>query len=162
MNEQVRCPSVRVIGHDGEVLGVMPPREALQKARDYGLDLVEVSPTANPPVCKFLDFGKYSYELQKKKKEAKKKQIVVHLKEVKIRPGIGEHDYQTKMRHAREFIEGHDKVKFTLRFRGREITHKELADALFARVIEDLKDIAKPEMFPRMEGRQMIMVLGPI
>lgn len=144
------------------MLGVMTPREAITKAQAAGYDLVEVSPTANPPVCKFLDFGKYLYELQKKKKEAKKKQIVVHLKEVKVRPGIGEHDYQTKLRHAREFIQGHDKVKFSLRFRGREITHKELADTLFQRILADMQDIAKPEMHPRMEGRQMIMVLGPV
>ncbi len=152
---------MRVVEDDGNMLGVMPTREALDKAKLAGLDLVEISPNADPPVCKILDYGKYRYELQKKKKEAKKKQVVTSLKELKMRPNIGEHDYQTKLKNAKRFLEQHDKVKFTLRFRGREITHKELADELFQRIIEDMEGSGKVEMAPKMEGRQLVMVIAP-
>ena len=144
------------------MLGVLSLEDALAKARSAGLDLVEVSPTADPPVCKILDYGKFKFQSQKKKKEARKKQKVVHIKELKIRPNIGEHDYQTKLNHARKFIEKEDKVKVTLRFRGREITHKDVAEELFHRFVADMEDIAKPEVPPKMEGKQMVMVMAPL
>jgi len=139
----------------------MPTREALWRAREAGLDLVEISPNANPPVCKILDFGKYKYEQQKKKNEAKKKQKVVEIKEIKIRPNIDDHDYDVKMRQARSFIGDGDKVKVTLRFRGRELAHVDLGMKVLERVKGELDEIAKVEQMPRMENRQMIMVLTP-
>lgn len=144
------------------MLGVFSVNEALAKASQYNLDLVEISPQADPPVCKIMDYGKFRYEAQKKQKEAKKNQKVIQTKEVKIRVNIAEHDYQVKLRHAREFIEDKNKVKFSLRFRGREITHNDLARNLFNRYYEDMKDIAKIEQEAKMEGRQMIMVLTAI
>jgi translation initiation factor IF-3 len=143
------------------MIGVMPTREALWRAREAGLDLVEISPNANPPVCKILDFGKYKYEQQKKKNEAKKKQKVVEIKEIKIRPNIDDHDYDVKMRQARSFIGDGDKVKVTLRFRGRELAHVDLGMKVLERVKGELDEIAKVEQMPRMENRQMIMVLTP-
>jgi translation initiation factor IF-3 len=152
---------VRLVGADGEMLGVVNLDEALRAAEDVGLDLVEVSPGAEPPVCKILDYGKYKYELQKKANEARKKQKTVDVKEVKIRPGIEKHDYDVKMRNARRFLEGGDKVKVTMRFRGREMAHQNLGMDVLNRMREELAEISKIELFPRLEGRQMIMVLAP-
>lgn len=143
------------------MIGVLPTREALWRAREVGLDLVEISPNADPPVCKILDFGKYKYEQQKKKNEAKKKQKVVEIKEIKIRPNIDDHDYDVKMRQAKSFIGEGDKVKVTLRFRGRELAHVDLGMRVLERVKGELDEIAKVEQMPRMENRQMIMVLTP-
>ena len=140
---------------------MLPTREALWRAREVGLDLVEISPNADPPVCKILDFGKYKYEQQKKKNEAKKKQKVVEIKEIKIRPNIDDHDYDVKMRQAKSFIGEGDKVKVTLRFRGRELAHVDLGMRVLERVKGELDEIAKVEQMPRMENRQMIMVLTP-
>jgi translation initiation factor IF-3 len=143
------------------MIGVLPTREALWRAREAGLDLVEISPNADPPVCKILDFGKYKYEQQKKKNEARKKQKVVEIKEIKIRPNIDDHDYDVKMRQAKNFIGEGDKVKVTLRFRGRELAHVDLGMKVLERVKGELDEIAKVEQMPRMENRQMIMVLAP-
>ena len=143
------------------MIGVLPTREALWRAREVGLDLVEISPNADPPVCKILDFGKFKYEQQKKKNEARKKQKVVEIKEIKIRPNIDDHDYDVKMRQAKSFIGEGDKVKVTLRFRGRELAHVDLGMKVLERVKGELDEIAKVEQMPRMENRQMIMVLTP-
>ena len=143
------------------MVGVVPVREALQMAEEAGLDLVEISPNADPPVCKILDFGKYKYAAQKKRAEARKKQKVIEIKEIKMRPGIDDHDYDVKMRAARRFLEEGDKVKVTLRFRGREMVHQELGAKVLDRVREELDALAKVEQFPRLEGRQMVMVVAP-
>lgn len=143
------------------MIGVLPTRDALWRAREAGLDLVEISPNADPPVCKILDFGKFKYEQQKKKNEARKKQKVVEIKEIKIRPNIDDHDYDVKMRQAKSFIGEGDKVKVTLRFRGRELAHVDLGMRVLERVKGELDEIAKVEQMPRMENRQMIMVLAP-
>lgn len=143
------------------MLGVMSVGQGIAVAEEAGLDLVEVSPTAKPPVCKVLDFGKYKYEQQKKASEARKKQKTVDVKEVKMRPNIEEHDYGVKLRNAQRFIKAENKVKVTLRFRGREMAHKDIAAALLKRFVDDLSDIAKVDLAPKMEGRQMIMVLSP-
>lgn len=150
-----------MIGDDGEMIGVVSVDEGIRMATDAGLDLVEVSPNAKPPVCKILDYGKYKYEQQKKANEARKKQKTVDVKEVKIRPGIEEHDYSVKMRNARKFLSGGDKVKVTMRFRGREMAHQQLGMDLLKRMKEELSDISKTELEPKLEGRQMIMVLAP-
>lgn len=142
------------------MLGVFPTHTAIEKAEEAGLDLVEVSPNADPPVCKILDYGKYKYELQKKAAEARKKQKVIEVKEVKIRPGIEEHDYQVKMRNARRFLENGDKVKVTMRFRGREMAHQEIGLDLLKRMQDELADVSKVDLQPKLEGRQMIMVLS--
>ena len=143
------------------MVGVVPVREALLMAEDAGLDLVEISPNASPPVCKILDFGKFKYELQKKENEARKKQKVIEVKEIKLRPGIDEHDYQVKMRSVHRFLEEGDKVKVTMRFRGREMVHQELGMKVLDRVRAELDAMAKVEQWPRLEGRQMIMVMAP-
>jgi translation initiation factor IF-3 len=143
------------------MVGVVPIREALLMAEDAGLDLVEISPNASPPVCKILDFGKFKYELQKKENEARKKQKVIEVKEIKLRPGIDEHDYQVKMRSVHRFLEEGDKVKVTMRFRGREMVHQELGMKVLDRVRAELDALAKVEQMPRLEGRQMIMVMAP-
>ena len=143
------------------MLGVLSLHEALAQAEQYGLDLVEVSPNADPPVCKILDFGKFKYEIQKKKNEAKKKQKVIEVKEIKMRPNIDDHDYQTKMRAVNRFLEDGDKVKLTMRFRGREMAHQEIGLDVLKRVQDDLGDLAKVESHPRLEGRQMVMVVAP-
>lgn len=143
------------------MLGILPTREALAKAESYGLDLVEVAPTADPPVCKILDYGKFKYEDQKRKAEARKKQKTIDIKEIKMRPGIDDHDYDVKMRAMRRFIDEGDKVKITLRFRGRELAHQELGYKVLERVRGDLDELAKVEQHPKMEGRQMIMVVAP-
>ena len=161
INESIRAEQIRVVGADGEMKGVMTVREALRLAEEAGLDLVEISPNAEPPVCKILDSGKYKYELQKKAAEARKKQKVIDIKEIKIRPGIEEHDYQVKLRNARRFLEEGDKVKVTMRFRGREMAHLEIGMTLLGRLKQDLADLGKPELEPRMEGRQALMVITP-
>lgn len=160
-NEFIQSPKVRVIDENGENLGVMYTREAMEAAREIGLDLVEVSPNADPPVAKYLDVGKYKYEAQKKANLARKSQHTQEIKEIKMRPNIDDHDYQTKMKKIFEFIEEGDKVKVTLRFRGRELAHGQLGMALLQRVQVDTAEIAKVEAYPRMEGRQMLMVISP-
>ncbi|MCD8498236.1 MAG: translation initiation factor IF-3 [Alphaproteobacteria bacterium] len=161
VNDQIRAQEVRLVGADGEMIGVVPVKEALTMAEEAGLDLVEVSPGAEPPVCKILDYGKYKYEQQKKANEARKKQKTVDVKEVKLRPGIEEHDYQVKLRNARRFLEDGDKVKVTLRFRGREMAHQEIGLGVLNRMKEDLGELAKVDMEAKMEGRQAVMVLSP-
>ncbi len=160
-NEFIQSEKVRVIDEEGENLGVMYTREAIAQAAEVGLDLVEVSPNADPPVCKFLDVGKYKYEAQKKANLARKSQKTQEIKEIKMRPNIDDHDYMTKMKKIVEFIGEGDKVKVTLRFRGRELSHQQLGMALLRRVAEDMVETAKVEAYPRMEGRQMLMVLAP-
>ena len=160
-NEFITVPKVRVIDDEGENLGVMFTQEAIERAYEIGLDLVEVSPTADPPVCKFLDIGKYKYEAQKKANIARKTQKTQELKEIKMRPNIDDHDYDTKMKAIHKFIGEGDKVKVTLRFRGRELSHGQLGMNLLKRVQEDTAEDAKVESYPRMEGRQMLMVLSP-
>jgi translation initiation factor IF-3 len=157
----IQVPKVRVIDDEGENLGVMYTREAIEQANDKGLNLVEVSPNADPPVCKFLDVGKYRYEAQKKANLARKSQKTQDIKEVKMRPNIDTHDYDVKMRNVTKFIEHGDKVKITLRFRGREMAHQHLGMELLKRVQDDIAEVAKVEAFPRLEGRQMLMVLAP-
>lgn len=153
---------MRLIAHDGSNLGVVDRETALRKADEAGYDLVEISPGASPPVCKILDLGKYKYELQKKENEAKKKQKVIEVKELKVRPAIGTHDYDVKMRSLKRFIEEEgDKVKVTLRYRGREMVHQELGQQLLERIKVDAGEYAKVEQEPRMEGRQVVMVLAP-
>jgi translation initiation factor IF-3 len=152
---------VRCIDPDGEQLGVLDTVEAIQKAESFGLDLVEVQPNAEPPVCKILNYGKYKYEAQKRANEARKKQKIIEVKEIKLRPNIDEHDYQVKMRSVQKFLNGGDKVKVTLRFRGREMAHQDLGANVLTRVREETDDFAKVEAMPKMEGRQMIMVLAP-
>ena len=161
VNGAIRAPQVRCIDPDGEQLGVLDTREAISKAEDFGLDLVEVQPNVDPPVCKILDYGKYKYEAQKRANEARKKQKIIEVKEIKLRPNIDEHDYQVKMRNVVKFLNGGDKVKVTLRFRGREMAHQELGANVLTRVREETEEIAKIEATPKMEGRQMIMVLAP-
>ncbi|MBB3990553.1 translation initiation factor IF-3 [Croceicoccus naphthovorans] len=160
-NEFIQADKVRVIDDEGENLGVLYTREAIERAADAGLDLVEVSPNADPPVCKFLDVGKFRYEAQKKANLARKTQKTQELKEIKMRPNIDDHDYDVKMRNVVKFLDNGDKVKCTLRFRGREMAHQELGIELLNRVRADVDEIAKVEAFPRLEGRQMVMVLAP-
>jgi translation initiation factor IF-3 len=160
-NEWIQSPKVRVIDHEGENLGVMYTREAMAQAQELGLDLVEVSPNADPPVAKFLDVGKYKYEAQKKANQARKSQKTQEIKEIKMRPNIDDHDYDTKMKKVVEFIEEGDKVKVTMRFRGREMAHGQIGMAVLKRVADETQEIAKVEAYPRMEGRQMLMVLSP-
>jgi len=156
LNDEVRC-----ISPEGEQLGVMKTADAIAQADAQGLDLVEVSPNTDPPVCKILDYGKFKYEAQKKKNEAKKKQRIIEVKEIKLRPNIDEHDYQVKMRNVQKFLDEGDKVKVTMRFRGREMAHQELGVNVLNRVRDDTEDVAKIEAFPKLEGRQMIMVIAP-
>ena len=160
-NEMINVPKVRVIDENGENLGVMYTKEAIDQAASVGLDLVEVSPTADPPVCKYLDVGKFRYEAQKKANIARKSQKTQEIKEIKMRPNIDDHDYDTKMKKIHEFIDEGDKVKVTLRFRGRELAHQQLGMNLLKRVQDDTVEDAKVEAWPRMEGRQMLMVLSP-
>jgi translation initiation factor IF-3 len=161
VNEEIRVPQVRLIDQDGEMQGVMSARDALLRAYAVGLDLLEISPNADPPVCKILDFGKFKYEQQKKKNEAKKKQRVIEIKEVKVRPNIDENDYQVKLRSMKSFIDEGDKVKVTLRFRGREMAHQDIGVKVLERIRADLEAATKVEQMPRMEMRQMVMVLSP-
>ncbi len=161
INTQITVPTVRLVKEDGTMVGVTSLREALSMAADAGLDLIEVSPNAEPPVCKILDAGKFKYEEQKKKNVARKKQKVIDVKEIKLRPGIDEHDYDVKMRSVARFIEEGDKVKVTMRFRGREMVHQELGVQVLERVRLQFDSVAKVEQFPRLEGRQMVMVMAP-
>jgi translation initiation factor IF-3 len=161
VNHRIRVPEVRVVLDDGTMLGVLPTNEALRKAHELGLDLVEINPKSVPPVCKILDFGKYKYEEKKRASEAKRKQTVVELKEIKLRPKTDEHDLLVKLRAARRFIEGGNKVKFTVRFRGREITHPERAKMQLDQILEQILDIANMEQRPQMEGRTMSLIISP-
>jgi translation initiation factor IF-3 len=161
VNEEIRTREVQLIDQAGTNLGVVSIQDALAKASEVGLDLVEISPNASPPVCKLLDYGKYKFQAQKKAAEARKKQKVVEVKEIKLRPMIDDHDYDVKMRSMKRFFEEGDKVKVTLRFRGREMAHQELGTQLLDRVKSDLAPLAKVEMDARFEGRQMIMILAP-
>jgi len=161
VNEDIRVPQVRLIDEEGEMQGVMTARDAIQRAYSVGLDLLEISPNADPPVVKILDYGKFKYEQQKKKNEAKKKQKVIEIKEIKVRPNIDENDYQVKMRAMKSFIEEGDKVKVTLRFRGREMAHQDIGIKVLERIRAELEVTTKVEQMPRMENRQMIMVLSP-
>ena len=160
-NTMIQSDKVRVIDEDGENLGVMYTREAIEQAAAAGLDLVEVSPNADPPVCKFLDVGKFRYEAQKKANLQRKTQKTQDIKEIKMRPNIDDHDYDVKMRNVNKFLDEGDKVKVTLRFRGREMSHQQLGMQLLRRVQDDVVEVAKVEAFPRLEGRQMVMVLAP-
>ncbi len=161
VNDQIEAGKIRLVDATGEMVGVVNLHDGLQRAWEAGLDLVEVSPGADPPVCKLLDIGKYKYELQKKANEARTKQKVIEIKEVKFRPGIDDHDYEVKRKAMVLFLEDGDKVKITLRFRGREMVHQELGVALLDRVKSDLAELAKVEAHPRLEGRQMTMVIAP-
>ena len=161
-NERIRALDVQTIGSDGNNLGTMPLNKAIELAKKEGLDLIEISPNANPPVCKIMDMGKYKYDLQKKANQAKKKQKTVSLKEIKLRPGTEAHDYNFKIKNAKKFITKGDKVKFTVKFKGREMQHTELGKNLMDRIIEETKDIAKIESKPKFEGRQMVMIIQPI
>ena len=160
-NQMIAVDKVRVIDENGENIGVMYTNEAIEQAASVGLDLVEVSPNADPPVCKFLDVGKFRYEAQKKANLARKTQKTQEIKEIKMRPNIDDHDYDTKMRSVTKFIGEGDKVKVTLRFRGREMAHQQLGMDLLRRVQDDIAEVAKVEAWPRMEGRQMLMVVAP-
>ena len=160
-NEFIQSPKVRVIDDQGENLGVMYTREAMEQAAELGLDLVEVSPNADPPVAKFLDVGRFKYEAQKKANQARKSQRTQEIKEIKMRPNIDDHDYDTKMKKVVDFLEEGDKVKVTLRFRGREMSHQQLGMDLLKRVQDQVVEQAKVEAYPRLEGRQMLMVLAP-
>ena len=162
VNENIRSPEIRLIGADGENAGVVTPARAMEMAEEAGLDLVEISPNANPPVCKIMDFGKFKYETQKREAEARKKQKIIEIKEVKFRPNTDTNDYDVKMRNVFKFLENGDKVKITLRFRGREMAHQNLGRELLERVAEDTKETGRVENFPKMEGRQMVMLIGPL
>jgi translation initiation factor IF-3 len=161
INDQIDVSEVRLIDDAGEMLGVMALRDAIERAADLGLDLVEVSPTAQPPVCKILDYGKFKYEAQKKANAARKRQRVIEVKEIKMRPGIDSNDYNIKMRKIFAFLDEGDKVKVTMRFRGRELAHQDIAMGVLTRVRDQVGELAKIEQFPRMEGRQMVMVMAP-
>lgn len=161
INHRIRVPEVRVVGPDGSNLGVLPTDEALRRAQEGGYDLVEVNPKASPPVCKILDFGKFKYEEKKKAREAKKKQAVVEVKEIKLRPKTDDHDLMVKVRAARKFLEAGNKVKFTCRFRGREITHPEVAYQQFNEILSKLEDLTNLEQRPTMEGRAMATIVSP-
>jgi len=162
INDRIRSSEIRLIGAEGENVGVVTPERAMVMAEEAGLDLVEISPNANPPVCKIMDYGKFKYETQKKEAEARKKQKTIEIKEIKFRPNTDNHDYGVKMKNVFKFLENGDKVKITLRFRGREMAHQELGRQLLERVAEDTKEHGKVENFPKMEGRQMVMLIGPM
>lgn len=161
INEEIRAREVRVITADGEQLGIMSGRAAQQLAVERHLDLVEIAPTAKPPVCKIMDYGKFRYEQQKREKEARKKQKTFDIKEVKLRPGIEDHDFNVKYKNAVRFLEDGDKVKVTIMFRGRELSHPELGEVLLNKMAEQLKDIAIVERVPKLEGKNMIMIVAP-
>lgn len=161
INEDIRAREVRVVGPEGEQIGIRPIREALQMAAEANLDLVNVAPTAKPPVCRIMDYGKYRYEMQKKEKEARKNQKVVDVKEVWFRANIDEHDFQTKLRNVLKFLKDGDKVKCSVRFKGREITHSSIGLKLLDRVAKEVQDLCSIERAPKLEGRSMIMILSP-
>lgn len=162
VNEKISSPKIRLIDENGEMIGVLSQKDALERAYKAGLDLVEVSPNADPPVCKILDYGKYKFEEQKKRAEIRKKQKVIEVKEVQLRPGIDKHDFEIKMRSARKFIEEGDKLKITLRFRGRELSHQQLGVDVLNNVKAALEDVAKVEHHPKLEGKRMVMIMGPL
>ncbi|TBN50136.1 translation initiation factor IF-3 [Paracoccus sediminis] len=161
VNERIRVSEIRLIGADGENVGVVPPSVGMQMAQDAGLDLVEISPNATPPVCKVMDLGKFKYEQQKREAEARKKQKIIEIKEIKFRPGTDIHDYDVKMRSVMKFLGEGDKVKVTLRFRGREMAHQDLGLDLLNRVRDDVGEAGKIESMPKLEGRQMVMMIAP-
>ncbi|HCI47460.1 MAG TPA: translation initiation factor IF-3 [Rhodospirillaceae bacterium] len=161
VNDMIDNAKVRLVDADGEMVGVVDIEEAMRRADEAGMDLVEIAAQADPPVCKVLDYGKFRYEQQKRQNEARKKQKITDVKEIKVRPNIDDHDYEVKMRNARRFIDSGDKVKVTLRFRGREMAHQDLGIQVLERIRDDLEEIAKVEQMPKMEGRQAIMVLQP-
>ena len=161
-NERIRSPQVQVISSDGKNLGTLSTREAIDIAKQEGLDLIEISPNANPPVCKIIDVGKYKYDLQKKANKAKKKQKKIELKEIKLRPVTETHDYKFKIKNAQKFISKGDKVKFTIRFKGRELQHSHLGNELMNKIKEDMQAIGKVELHPKFDGKQMIMVIQPL
>ncbi len=161
-NNRIFSPEVQVIASDGENLGILNTTEAIAKAKNQGLDLIEIAPNANPPVCKIMDMGKYKYDAQKKANLAKKKQKIISLKEIKMRPVTETHDYEFKVKNAKKFIAKGDKVKFTIRFKGRELQHSHLGNELMSKIKEDMKDIGKVEMHPKFDGKQMIMVIQPL
>lgn len=161
INRQIRAPKLRVIGSDGKQIGVLSTREALQMAQDEGLDLVEIAPNADPPVCKITDFGKYRYDQTKKEKESKKSQHLVKVKEIKVKPNIDEHDFQTKLKQARQFIEKGNKVKITCMFRGREMAYPQLGEKVVLRMCEGLKDIAVVESPAKLLGRNLLCIVAP-
>jgi translation initiation factor IF-3 len=162
VNDRIRATEIRLIGAEGENIGLITPERAMVLAEAAGLDLVEISPNATPPVAKIMDFGKYKYETQKKESEARKKQKIIEIKEIKFRPNTDTHDYEVKMRSVTKFLEGGDKVKITLRFRGREMAHADLGRKLLERVAEDVTELGKIEAIPRLEGRQMVMMINPV
>ena len=161
-NERIRALDVQVIGSDGGNLGAMPLNKAIELAKQEGLDLIEISPNANPPVCKIMDMGKFKYDAQKKANLAKKKQKIIALKEIKMRPVTETHDYEFKVKNAKKFIAKGDKVKFTIRFKGRELQHSHLGNELMSKIKEDMKEIGKVELHPKFDGKQMIMVIQPL
>ena len=161
-NDRIRALDVQVIGSDGVNLGILPIKKAIELAKQEDLDLIEISPNANPPVCKIMDMGKYKYDAQKKANLAKKKQKIIALKEIKMRPVTETHDYEFKVKNAKKFIAKGDKVKFTIRFKGRELQHSHLGNELMAKIKEDMKDIGKVELHPKFDGKQMIMVIQPL
>jgi translation initiation factor IF-3 len=161
-NERIRSPQVQVIGSDGKNLGTLTTSEAINIAKSEGLDLIEISPNANPPVCKIIDIGKYKYDVQKKANKAKKKQKIINLKEIKLRPVTEIHDYNFKIKNAQKFLEKGDKVKFTVKFKGREMQHTHLGNQLMDRIIDDTASLGKVEVRPKFEGRQIIMIVQPL
>ena len=161
-NERIRSPQVQVISSDGKNLGILATQEAINIAKQEGLDLIEISANANPPVCKIIDIGKYKYDLQKKANKAKKKQKIINLKEIKLRPVTEIHDYNFKIKNAQKFLEKGDKVKFTVKFRGREMQHTHLGNKLMDRIINDTAKLGKVEIMPKLEGRQIIMIVQPL
>ena len=162
INERIRAPEVQVINSEGKNLGTLSTRKAIEIAREEGLDLIEISPNANPPVCKIIDVGKYKYNMQKKANKAKKKQKIVNLKEIKLRPGTEIHDYSFKIKNANKFLKKGDKVKFTVRFKGREMQHTHLGNKLMDRIINDTTGVGKVEIHPKFEGRQIVMIIQPL
>ena len=161
-NERIRAAEVQVISNDGKNLGTLSTQEAIDIAKQKGLDLIEISPNATPPVCKIINIGKYKYDLQKKANKAKKKQKIINLKEIKLRPVTEIHDYNFKIKNAQKFLTKGDKVKFTIRFKGRELQHSHLGNELMGKIKEDMKDIGKVELHPKFDGKQMIMVIQPL
>ena len=161
-NNRINSPEVQVIASNGENLGILNTNQAIAMAKEEGLDLIEIAPKANPPVCKIIDMGKFKYDAQKKANKAKKKQKIVSLKEIKLRPVTGTHDYEFKVKNAKKFIAKGDKVKFTIRFKGRELQHSHLGNELMGKIKEDMKDIGKVELHPKFDGKQMIMVIQPL
>ena len=161
-NNRIFSPEVQVIANDGENLGILNTNEAISVAKNQGLDLIEIAPNATPPVCKIMDMGKYKYDAQKKANLAKKKQKIVALKEIKMRPVTETHDYEFKVKNAKKFISKGDKVKFTIRFKGRELQHSHLGNELMSKIKEDMKEVGKVELHPKFDGKQMIMVIQPL